>query len=100
MRKLFFLMIIAAIAFIFSSCDKEKNKEESLGNSKVVTINMEKLHVYYNGVEMNCLMEDFKKPVTRNADMEEVTIVSVMEIAQFIKYIEQSPFINKKIKYI
>jgi len=74
MKKIFLFTIIVAVAFIFVSCDKEKNNEKK-SNNKSVSIDMMKLPVYYNGVEMNCLMEDFKKPASKGGDMEEVSLV-------------------------
>jgi len=75
MKKIIILLtiLITVFAFMFTSCEKEKNKEVP---RKSGTINMAKLPVYYNGVEMNCLLEDFNKPATKSGDMEEVSLLS------------------------
>jgi hypothetical protein len=61
------------VALVFTSCDKDKNKEET---SKAESIDLTKLPVFYNGVAMNCLMESFVKPATKNADMEEIILIN------------------------
>jgi len=73
MKKIIILLPIIAIAFafFFTSCDKEKTKEEP---NKVVSIDINKLPVYYNGVKMNCTLENFKKPASRSGDAEDVSI--------------------------
>lgn len=87
MKKIIFLsLLIAAFAFMFTSCDKEKNKEET---SNAKTIDMMKLPVYYNGTAMNCLMKDFNTPATKSADMDEISLV--MEEAVYI-FDERSAF--------
>jgi len=74
MKKNIILLSIVAItfAFMFTSCDKDKNKEEP---NKAVAIDIDKLPVYYNGVKMNCLLENFIKPAHRNGDMEDISLV-------------------------
>ena len=82
MKKLFknfTICIIAVIALLFSSCNKEKDKEET---ASVKNINMMELPVYYNGIPANCIMKDFQQPATKNADMDEVSLV--MEEAIYI----------------
>lgn len=88
MKNLIILIVIAAVSFVFMSCDKDKPKEET---TKAKTIDITKLPVYYNGIEMNCLMENFSKPASKGGDMEEVSIVE--ESAVYI-FDEDTAFYN------
>lgn|GEM_PF-6389679 len=71
------IIVIVAATFIFSSCEEYKDKNLKTDNSEVLVLDMNKLPVYYNGLAMNVLLEDFQKPVHKNVDMEDVTMLTI-----------------------